>query len=170
MICKHLSVFGFSLFVASVLTPLPSLAHNTIIEYQATEAIAIEAKFDDGTPLSNAQVVVYAPDNPNQAWQKGITDDQGKFSFIPDYKNKGNWTVKVRLAGHGDVINIPINASNIQNPSASLSHSETISSSLSLSHDNAQLSLRQKLMMAMMGSWGFVGTALFFSRKNKIVN
>ena len=41
-------------------------------------------------------------------WHKGFTDEQGKFTFIPDYDNQGNWSIKVRSAGHGSLINIPI--------------------------------------------------------------
>lgn len=170
MIWKQLPVFGFSFIVASAIHPLSSLAHNTIIEYQVKEAIAIEAKFDNGKPISNAQVVVYAPDNPAQPWQQGVTDEQGKFTFIPDYTNEGNWSIKVRSAGHGNLINIPINSSNINNASASSQNGEATSSSSVGINKNPQLSIAQKLMMAIMGSWGFVGTALFFSRKNKIIN
>jgi nickel transport protein len=174
MTYKQLPILlGLSLILAPVIQPLPSRAHSTMIEYQATEAITIQAKFDNGAPLSNAQVVVYAPDNPSEPWQKGMTDAQGKFTFIPDYQNQGNWSVKVRSAGHGNIINIPINSSQEQNLSQSLSssNSEVSSSSSGLeSSNNIELSLTQKLMMALMGAWGFVGTALFFSRKNKVVN
>ena len=183
MIRKQLPVFTFGLIVTSVVYSLPSFAHNTIIEYQATEAISIEAKFDNGQPMTNAQVVVYAPDKPSQPWQKGSTDEQGKFSFIPDYSKLGNWSVKVRSAGHGNVVNIPIKSqlsltSEVETnslpqttkvTSEQESKVETYSSSLS-ADTNAPLSLSQKLLMAMMGSWGFVGTALFFSRKNKTLN
>jgi nickel transport protein len=174
MNCKQLPILGLSLVAISVMNPFPSRAHNTMIEYQATEAITIEAKFDNGQPINNAQVIVYAPDNPQQVWQKGLTNKQGKFTFIPDYSNEGNWSIKVRSAGHGSLINIPITSNNRKN---SLLGEEKVelrnaNSSLSTSAQNnhASLSLTQKLMMAIMGGWGFVGTALFFSRKNKIVN
>ena len=170
MIRKQLPVFGFSLIVASTLYPLSSLAHNTMIEYQVQEAIAIEAKFDNGTSMSNAQVVIYAPDNPRQPWKQGVTDEQGKFTFIPDYTKEGNWSIKIRSAGHGSVINIPINSSNIPQSSISSHHYQTDSSAAIKTNQNKQLSFTQKLMMAIMGGWGFVGTALFFSRKNKIIN
>ena len=176
MIRKHLPAFGFGLMAAYILHPIPTtFAHNTIIEYQATEAIAIEAKFDDGKAITNAQVVVYAPDNPTQPWKKGLTDDEGKFAFIPDYNNQGNWTIKVRSAGHGSVITIPIQSlssaqknNNLDNQEkVSISPGEKLPYQLSSAQNTQQLSLPQKLMMATMGSWGFVGTALFFSRKNK---
>ena len=178
MIRKQLPVFGFSLIAASIVHSLPSLAHNTIIEYQATEAIVIEAKFDNGKPMTNAQVIVYTPDNPSVPWQKGFTDEKGKFSFIPDYDHQGNWSIKVRSAGHGNLINIPIqslssssNIKDIENQkTVSGSTTEAVSPILAKIKDNTPLSFTQKFMMAIMGSWGFIGTALFFSRKNKTVN
>lgn len=178
MIRKQLPLFAFGLIVVSVIHPLPSFAHNTIIEYQATEAIAIKAKFDNGKPMTNAQVVVYAPDNPSVPWHKGFTDEQGKFTFIPDYDNQGNWSIKVRSAGHGSLINIPIpslassaDISQETNPqSISASVRQRFSSSLSKTNNNPSLSLTQKLLMAIMGGWGFIGTALFFSRHNKTIN
>ncbi len=180
---KQLPIFSLGVILAFIVNPQPIFAHNTIIEYQATEAIAIQAKFDDGKPISNAQVVVYAPNDPSQPWQKGLTDENGKFTFIPDYQNQGNWSIKVRSAGHGNVINIPIktlssnpiessssNGHNDQEIKISNSTQRKFSSSSAQTNQNAPLSLTQKLMMAMMGGWGFVGTALFFSRKNKTVN
>ena len=178
MIRKQLSAFAFGLTTVSVVHPLASLAHNTMIKYQATEAIAIEAKFDNGKPMTNAQVVVYAPDNPSVPWHQGVTDETGTFTFIPDYDNQGNWSVKVRASGHGSVINIPI-----QSPSSSstikgsentqimpASTKETFSPASAKINNNTPLSFTQKLVMAIMGSWGFVGTALFFSRNNKTIN
>ena len=178
MIRKQLPAFAFSLIAVSVSHSLPSLAHNTMIEYQATEAIAIEAKFDNGKPMTNAQVVVYAPDNPSVPWQKGLTDHKGQFTFIPDYDNQGDWSVKVRSAGHGSVISIPIqslsSSSNIERsknpPTISAATTKTFSPTLAKANNNTPLSLTQKLVMAIMGSWGFVGTALFFSRNNKTIN
>jgi nickel transport protein len=178
MIRKQLSAFAFGLIAVSVVHPLPSLAHNTMIEYKVIEAIAIQAKFDNGKPMTNAQVVVYAPDNLSVPWQKGLTDDQGKFTFIPDYDNQGNWTIKVRSAGHGSIINIPIqslsSSSNIQGSenkeSTSISDTGKFSQTLVKTSNSVPLSLTQKLVMAVMGSWGFVGTALFFSRNNKTIN
>lgn len=169
---KQLPIFGLGLVAMSVINSLPSRAHSTMVEYQATEAITIEAKFDNGQPINNAQVVVYAPDNPQQVWQQGLTNQQGKFTFIPDYSNQGNWSIKVRSAGHGSLINIPITSNNQKNFLFKEKNSELTNSNSSLSANNNQapLSLTQKLVMAIMGGWGFVGTALFFSRKNKIAN
>ena len=178
MIRRQLSVLGFGLITTSIIHPLPSLAHSTSVNYQITEAIAIEATFDNGKPMVNAQVVVYAPDNPSIPWQQGLTDKQGKFTFVPDFNNQGNWSVKVRSAGHGKIIDIPIQSSaevqDIQTQtkmSSSVAETaEAFSPNQAKLEQNKALSLSQKLVMAAMGGWGFVGTALFFSRKNKTIN
>jgi nickel transport protein len=169
------------------------LAHGSNINYQATSAVEINAKFDNGQPMSNAQVVVYAPNTPSQPWLTGTTNENGKFIFVPDYNITGNWSVKVRIAGHGSIINIPIqdvatqshetknlqgkNPENRKNDTDSQntiipSHqnnnpTEIVSSSTSTTNVNqteATPNMMQKLLMAATGVWGFVGTALFFSR------
>ncbi|NEP59250.1 MAG: carboxypeptidase regulatory-like domain-containing protein, partial [Symploca sp. SIO2G7] len=83
-------------------------AHGVKIEYQATQAIEIQAKYDTGKPMSNAQVTVYSPDQPSTPWLTGTTDDNGNFTFAPTPSTLGNWTVKVRQASHGSMINIAV--------------------------------------------------------------
>ena len=87
-----------------------AIAHGVEMQYQTTQAITIQAKYDTGAPFANAQVTIYAPadDSP---WVKGTTDGEGRFTFTPDSTKPGTWQVKVRSAGHGNILNIPINAS-----------------------------------------------------------
>lgn len=164
MLSKTLSTvsFGFMIFVAIATDKV--LAHGSIINYQTKESIEIQAKFDNGTPMKNAQVVIYSPNNPTEAWLTSNTDENGKFVFSPDFSQLGNWSVKVRTAGHGGVINIPI-----ESPSPEIDNSDTqeivTSRSTSSQPLNMTLTMTQKLMMATTGVWGFVGTALFFSRR-----
>lgn len=156
------------------------LAHSVEIDYRQTEAIEIMAKFDNGTPMIKAQVVIYAPNNLSQPWLKGMTDEQGKFIFSPDTSIIGNWAIKVRSAGHGSFIDIPI-----ETPSQKNSLTPSTKDNLSqinnktkdtqtmmrnsypfTSGNNQTLTTLQKVMMAIVGVWGFIGTALFFSRNN----
>ena len=131
------------------------LAHGANIQYRETSAIAIQAKYDDGTPMANAQVVIYAPSDRATPWLKGETDSQGNFSFIPDTdsQNAGNWDVKVRQSGHGDITSIPLD----RGSSTSVSQIQTMSA-------DGGYSNAQKVVMAAAVGWGFVGTALFFAR------
>lgn len=148
-----------------------AFGHGVAIEYQATEAISIQAKYDSGKPMSNAQVVVYSPENPSEPWQTGVTDKEGKFVFVPDNGISGNWSVKVRSAGHGSVINIPLRSPSTEidnNTQKEMSENpnnreEKISSAPPTAR--GELSTSQKILMAITGSWGFIGTAFFFSRQ-----
>ena len=148
--------FYFCLTLLTLLSvPGKVLAHGANIQYRETSAIAIQAKYDDGTPMANAQVVIYAPSDRATPWLKGETDSQGKFSFVPDAspENTGNWDVKVRQSGHGDITSIPINKSQTTNVSQT-----------QIASVDAGYSTAQKAIMAAAVGWGFIGTALFFSR------
>ncbi len=148
-------LYFFLTLLAVILIPERAFAHGANIEYQETSAITIKAKYDDGTPMANAQVIVYAPSDPATPWLKGTTNDLGSFTFVPDNEpqNIGNWDVKVRQSGHGDITSIPITDGKLSKVADNrlLSTGEGYSSS-------------QKIVMAAAVGWGFLGTALFFSR------
>lgn len=132
-------------------------AHGANIQYEQTEAIKIQATYDDGTPMGEAQVVIYGPDDPANPKIKGTTDSEGYFVFIPD--GPGNWDVKVRQAGHGDIITIPLGEKTVVE--------ETKVEETKTEVNNPGYTQIQKLLMAATGVWGFVGTALYFSRSKK---
>lgn len=163
MVLKTLSTLGFGFLIFFGVATNKVLAHGSTINYQAKESIEIEAKFDNGTPMKNAQVVIYSPNNPTKAWLTSTTDENGKLIFTPDVSQQGNWSVKVRSAGHGSVINIPIKSASTKTDD--IDTQEIVTSRSTPSPVNASLTTAQKLIMATTGVWGFVGTALFFSRK-----
>ncbi|MEL6441624.1 MAG: carboxypeptidase-like regulatory domain-containing protein [Cyanobacteria bacterium J06621_8] len=140
------------------LIPDKAIAHGAYIEYEETAAVTIQAKYDDGKPMANAQVVIYAPQDPTVPWLKGNTDDEGSFTFVPDVEpqNSGNWDVKVRQAGHGTIVSIPLT----NNKLTSANRQQLLSSTGA----KAGYSPSQKLVMAAAVGWGFIGTALFFAR------
>ncbi len=143
------------LMFAGLLGEKVVLAHGAKIQYRQTEAISIQATYDDGTPMDKAQVVVYAPSDLTTPWLTGVTNEEGYFSFVPDGDISGNWDVKVRQSGHGDIISIPITEGKL---------SADANGEMPLS-DAGNYSPLQKIVMAAAGVWGFIGTALFFSRK-----
>lgn len=148
--------FYFCLTVFALLSiPERAIAHGANIQYRETSAIAIQAKYDDGQPMANAQVVIYAPSDRATPWLTGVTDDGGNFSFVPndDPQNIGNWDIKVRQSGHGDITSIPINQGKLTN----VSQTQVASA-------GAEYSAIQKLVMAGAVVWGSIGTALFFAR------
>lgn len=139
--------------------PSRAWAHGANISYRTTEAIEIQAVYDTGEPLAAAQVTLYAPEDPATAWLTGMTDEQGRFWFRPDPEQPGDWEVTVRQAGHGDILVIPVEPTDLD--PAPRSGSSVISGARS---DNASFSLLQKGVMVGAILWGCVGTALFFSR------
>lgn len=124
-----------------------AIAHGVSMDYQYTTAVEIAVAFDTGEPMTQAQILVYAPDNPSEPWLKGETDDQGRFTFTPDTSQPGEWEVVFRQAGHGDIVRIPVSATQ----TASLS-------------STTALPTWQRVVLGGAVIWGFVGTALFFSR------
>lgn len=150
--------YFFLTLLILIAAPKKVLAHGANIDYRETSAITIQAKYDDGKPMANAQVIIYAPSDRSTPWLKGITDKSGNFTFVPDTsnsENNGDWDIKVRQSGHGNIISIPATDSKLAD--------HTSGNQLSSSQENGY-SPAQKVVMAAAGVWGFVGTALFFSR------
>lgn len=134
-----------ALFLALV-PATTALAHGAAIEYTLNTTVEIRAAYDSGEPMDGGQVAVYAPDDPSTPWLTGVCDQQGRFSFTPDPGLPGTWDVQVRQAGHGDIIHIPIGAGATGSSSSGYTTSQVV-------------------LMGACVIWGFVGTALFFSRK-----
>mgnify|MGYP005845179355 CR=1 FL=1 len=130
------------------------MAHGVKINSRSSQAIEIEAMYDSGEPMSNGQVTIYAPDEPSTPWLEGTTDDRGRFLFMPDLEKSGNWEVKVRQAGHGNLISIAIEESADSNNSVIVSH-----------NSGSNYSPIQTTVMIASIIWGCVGTALYFSQK-----
>ena len=154
---QNLKYLAFFLLFSSLGFSRQVFAHGVNIVYQHKQAIEVKATYDDGTPMSKAQVVIYAPDNPAIPWLKGKTDEEGKFNFIPSSDVSGNWDIKIRQSGHGNIISIPWQT---DQPTAVVESQENISDFADSSYTPMQ-----KIVMAASGVWGFVGTALFFSRQ-----
>ncbi len=53
----------------------------------------MRAAYSDGEPMSYAKVAIYAPNDPERAFQRGRTDRSGRFAFSPDAK--GSWRVVI---------------------------------------------------------------------------
>ncbi len=125
-----------------------AIAHGVALNYKTTQALEIQAKYDTGEPMKQAQVTVYAP-NREKPWLQGRTDDKGRFTFTPDASIPGSWEVKVRLAGHGDVVTIPVGATQAD----------------ASANEGSGYTPLQKGVMTASVVWGLIGTALFFWRR-----
>ena len=170
-------VLSFLLFTCGVSQPV--FAHGTKIDYQQTSAIVVRATFDDGRPMVNAQAIVYSPKNSDTPWLKGVTDESGKFTFVPDPELSGDWDVKIRQSGHGKIVSIPFEVEKqivvqsqaseqnqaVSNRPKALPVASKTSASKTSPVSNSDYSWQQKMIMSVSVAWGFLGTALFFFRK-----
>jgi nickel transport protein len=144
-----------------------AIAHSVLLKHQSVQALEIQANYDSGEPMKNAQVTVYAP-NTQQPWLKGSTNDRGYFAFVPDRTQPGTWSVKVRSEGHGNIINIPLVATSTASiDSASDKNMATEQGTLEPVTASSAVGFTplQKAIMATAVIWGFMGTALFFQRR-----
>lgn len=135
------------LVVLVVVLPIQAYAHGIRIQHTIDMLVEIVAAYDSGEPMAGAQVSVYAPDDPATPWLTGVCDDLGRFSFAPDASRPGTWAVRVRLAGHGDIIHIPVGES---------------SGTAGRAGGYTPL---QIVLMAVCVIWGSIGTALYFARR-----
>jgi nickel transport protein len=135
----------FTLMLALGVTAT-AFAHGAKIDYTINVAVEIQAAYDTGKPMAGGQVTVYAPDDLSTPWLEGACDEEGRFTFTPDPAIPGTWDVQVRQAGHGDIVHIPIGEDMMMTGSTGYT----------------------PLQIVLMGAsvlWGFIGTALFFSRR-----
>lgn len=137
----------------SVLLAGHALSHAAVLDVGTVQAIAVDAYYDSGEPMVEAQVSVFSPDNPQQPWLRGRTDERGQFVFVPG-ESEGRWTVQTRQAGHGSMAYIDVSAGYAE------------ASSLAVS-GGAQpgVSPMQRAVMAISIVWGLIGTALYFRRR-----
>ncbi|MGQ9626923.1 MAG: carboxypeptidase regulatory-like domain-containing protein [Anaerolineae bacterium] len=143
---KRIAFIVFLLLLVFAL-PASSFAHGVRIGYKVATTIEVTASYDDGRPMAGGQVAIYAPDDPSKPWLTGTCDENGKFTFTPDPAKPGTWDVQVRQAGHGDILHIPIGEGKG-----------------AMAGSTGYTPLQIALMSACV-VWGFLGTALFFSRR-----
>lgn len=125
--------------------PQAAWGHGVVIQSQTREVIEIVATFDTGEPMANAQVLVYAPSDPQTPRFTDQTDSQGRYILTPD--EAGTWEVAIRQAGHGEI--------------AALTVSEE-GALVNRYRSTSPLSPLQRGLMAGAVTWGCVGTALYF--------
>lgn len=146
---------------------VPVFAHGVLLDHQPVSGIEIQARYDNGDPMGAAQVNVYAPDNPREPWLTGTTDDDGRFVFTPDASSPGNWEVMVRQAGHGAMIAVPVGETQgdkTQGETDAPDPGATGETAPAASTPEVRVSGVPLWVSMAAVVWGFVGTALFFSR------
>jgi nickel transport protein len=131
-------------FLLAFGTLATAFAHGVELGYKTSIVVEILAAYDTGELMSGAQVMVYAPGEPSIPWFTGVCDENGRFTFMPEWP--GEWVVKVRHMGHGGMLRIPIGEG------------------MAKAGDTGYTPL-QLAVMAVCVIWGFIGTALFFKRR-----
>ncbi len=145
--CPRGAVAAALLAALTALAPLPASSHAALLQADPVPAIRLHATYDTGAPMAGAQVTVFAPDAPAEAWSRGVTDAHGRYLFAPDPDRPGRWTVQVRQAGHGAV-----------------THVEIAPDAIAITAATPTGPLQRAVMVALV-AWGALGTALFFRRR-----
>ena len=147
---------------------MPTLAHGVVLGYEPVNSVEIQAQYDTGEPMAEAQVVVYAPDDPNEPWIQSTTDADGLFTFTPDTSQPGNWEVMIRQAGHGGIVTVPVGEGNgeevAEDDGAADDHGAAVTQTPPDQPSSENLSSVQQGIAIGAVIWGFIGTALFFVR------
>ena len=165
----------------------PVSAHGVSATYTSVSALQIQAQFDSGQPMVDAQVSVFSPSNSANPWLQGSTDANGQFLFTPDLDQIGTWEVQVRSGGHGKILYIPVETSNAMtaDPSneatasevtgdeeiaAGVPSSPTDRSALGIvaTRPANELSWSQKVGMTALFSWGCIVTALYWHQRQSV--
>lgn len=151
--------------------PAAAHAHGAVVGYEkGAETVQVKAAYDTGEPMEGAQVAVYAPaPGGSEPWVSGTTDTEGRFFFAPD-TSSGEWTVEVRKAGHGETIEVPVRqsdkgADDVGTPDAGASVASSEGAATAADQRGTGFGPLQIVLMAALGVWGLIGTALYFARR-----
>lgn len=92
-------------------TAAPAAAHMIETDFNLfDQELEFTSIFSSGEPVEDAQVLIYAPNNPDEPWGELTTDETGSFSFVPDASIPGNWEVRIEKdLGHLDIWTVPVN-------------------------------------------------------------
>lgn len=98
--------------------PARVLAHAVETNYlMSADELEMQAIYSTGEPLAGVEVRVFAPGNASEPWMTGTTDAEGRFSFLPDGAQQGEWQVDINMEaedGHGDSLTVPVGAQGIE--------------------------------------------------------
>ncbi len=104
------TILAISIFLAILVGEVPVWGHGTEGITQVAKGILASAGYDDGEPMSYAAVEIIGPDS-STPFQKGRTDRNGMFMFLPD--QSGNWKIVVKdQIGHRLVLEMEVTKTN----------------------------------------------------------
>jgi len=108
------AITTMGLCVACLLTATDIVcAHGMFHQIVKKEAVSITVEYDDGEPVSYADVKIHSPVAGKIEHQNGRTDKNGCFAFVPDLA--GEWKIMID-GGMGHLINTTFVVGDVLNP------------------------------------------------------
>lgn len=89
-----LAALAAAVAIGTALWPTTASARHGIVVRLSIEgrSVMVRASYDGGGPATGAGVTVHPPQG-DTPFQSGLTDGQGRFTFVPD--RPGDWRVEV---------------------------------------------------------------------------
>ena len=99
--------------LALLSTPQKAFGHAVETNFLLEDELQIQTLFSSGEPLTDAKVQIFSPDNLEEPWLEGQTDEEGRFSFAPDTELPGDWEIVIQEKGHGDMLTVPVDTQGV---------------------------------------------------------
>lgn len=139
-----------SLFFVFFFRPSDLWAHGVVYEVKEGKTVIIKIVYDDGEPMSYAEVKIFSPGNKDIEYQNGRTDKNGCFAFLPD--QIGKWKVIVNDGmGHGVVTEAEVKEA------------------MKIGVTHKGWPRWQKLITGIGIIWGLAGLILYFRVRRRII-
>lgn len=90
--------------------PATAFAHPVQTDYLITPQALLETqtKYSTGEPFQMAPVKVYSPADASKPWMEAVTDNDGRFAFLPDRSLAGDWMVEIGQYDHADALTLQV--------------------------------------------------------------
>lgn len=148
---KVIFIIVFSLILFAFITNTV-YAHGVVYEVKEDKTVIIKVEYDDGEPMSYADVKIFSPTEKEIEHQNGRTDRNGCFAFLPDVA--GEWKITVNDGmGHGVVEKIEVKEAMVIEPIHTIHRSWT---------------RFQKLILGISIVWGLAGVICYFKVRKKM--
>ena len=144
---KKPSLFFLIAFLL-LFTPNNLWAHGVVYEVKEGKTVIIKIAYDDGEPMSYAEVKIFSPHESELEYQNGRTDKNGCFSFVPE--QIGEWRVVINDGmGHGVATKI------------------NVAEAMEIEANHKGWPRWQKLITGISIIWGLTGLILYFKVRKR---
>lgn len=148
---KLIFIIVFSLILFAFITNTV-YAHGVVYEVKEDKSVIIKVEYDDGEPMSYADVKIFSPTEKEIEHQNGRTDKNGCFAFLPDIV--GEWKITVNDGmGHGVVEKVKVKEA-------------MVIESIHVIHRS--WTWFQKLIVGISIIWGLAGVICYFKVRKKM--